>query len=160
MAQLATMAATILVGAVVMVVMIATMEHPAIMVEVIATTITTTITAMVVKALVHQEHLGEISLNVPPGSLNLPNDSIIYALPDGGTVTGSDAPAGMCTTVSQWVDTCTGEAMGDPSGPIANGSGIFALSECPTYYDTPPTPCDEFIVNSGGVTCATDFCDW
>ena len=26
---------------------------------------------------------GEISLNVPPGSLNLPNDSIIYALPDG-----------------------------------------------------------------------------
>lgn len=102
---------------------------------------------------------GEIGLNVPPGSLNLPNDSIIYTLPDGSTVTGTDAPAGMCTTVSQWVDTCTGEAMGDPEGPIANGSGQFALSECPTHYDTPPTPCDEFIVNSGGVTCTTDFVD-
>ena len=100
---------------------------------------------------------GEFSLNVPPGSLNLPNDSIIYTLPDGSTVTGSTAPAGMCTTVSQWVDTCTGEAMGDPSGPIPNGSGVFALSECPTHYDTPPTPCDEFTVNSGGVTCTTDF---
>ena len=100
---------------------------------------------------------GEMSLNVPPSSLNLLNDSIIYTLPDGSTVTGSDAPAGMCTTVSQWVDSCTGEAMGDPSGPIANSSGVFALSECPIYYDKPPTPCDEFTVNSSGVTCTTDF---
>jgi len=100
---------------------------------------------------------GEIGLNVPPGSLNLPNDSIIYTLPDGSTVTGSDAPAGMCTTVSQWVDTCTGQAMGDPEGPIANDSGVFALSECPTSWVTPPNPCDEFAVNSGGVTCTTDF---
>src|SRR5262245_30965783 len=28
---------------------------------------------------------GEINLNVPPGSLNLPNDSITYTLPDGST---------------------------------------------------------------------------
>src|SRR5690349_23565652 len=100
---------------------------------------------------------GEMFLNVPPGSLNLPNDSITYTLPDGTVVTGSSAPAGMCTTVSQWVDTCTGEAMGDPSGPIANDNGQFALTECPTSWVTPPTPCDEFTVNSGGVTCTTDF---
>jgi hypothetical protein len=100
---------------------------------------------------------GEIHLNVPPGSLDLSNDSIVYTLPDGTTVTGDQAPAGMCTTVSQWVDTCTGEAMGDTSGPLANSNGQFALTECPTSWVTPPNPCDEFAVNSGGVTCTTNF---
>jgi hypothetical protein len=100
---------------------------------------------------------GEMFLNVPPGSLDLPSDSIVYTLPDGSTVTGDQAPAGMCTTVSQWVDTCTGEAMGGSSGPIANNNGQFALTECPTSWVTPPTPCDEFVINSGGVTCTTDF---
>ena len=55
---------------------------------------------------------GEMFLNVPPASLDLPGDSIVYTLPDGSTVTGDQAPAGMCTTVSHWVDTCNGEAMG------------------------------------------------
>ncbi len=102
---------------------------------------------------------GEIHLNVPPSSLNMPTDSIIFTLPDGTTVNGTDAPAGMCTTVSQWVDTCTGEAMGGAEGPIANDSGVFALTECPTYVHTPPNPCDEFVVTSSGVTCTTDFVD-
>jgi hypothetical protein len=102
---------------------------------------------------------GEVHLNVPPGSLNLPNESISYTLPDGSTVTGDNAPAGMCTTVSQWVDTCTGEAMAGPSGPIANSAGVFALTQCPTSYNTPPNPCDKFAVNSSGVTCTTDFVD-
>jgi hypothetical protein len=83
---------------------------------------------------------GEINLSVPPGSLDMPMSSVVFTLPDGTTVTGDQAPAGMCTTVSQWVDTCTGEAMGGPEGPIANNSGQFALSECPTSWVTPLPP--------------------
>lgn len=102
---------------------------------------------------------GERHLSVPPASLNLPNGNIIYTMPNGSTVSGSQAPAGMCTAVSQWVDTCTGEALGGPEGPIANSSGQFTLSACPNYSPQPPNPCDKFIVSTNGVTCTTDFED-
>jgi hypothetical protein len=101
----------------------------------------------------------ERHLSVPPGSLNLPNGSIIYTMPNGSTVNGAQAPAGMCTTVSQWVDTCTGEASGGTQGPIANSNGLLTLSACPNYSAQSPNPCDKFIVSSSGVTCASDFVD-
>lgn len=100
---------------------------------------------------------GQVNLSVPVSELNIPTDSMIFTLPNGSAVPGSDVPSNMCTTVTQYIDTCTGGALADAEGPMTSDDGAFHVSECPTGYTIPPNPCEEFIVSGGGVSCKYDW---
>ena len=63
-----------------------------------------------------------------------------------------DPTAGMCEVLPSFVDNCTGEMV----EPNSDSTDLVACSENDTP-PTPPTPCDEFVITSSGVSCETDF---
>jgi hypothetical protein len=90
-----------------------------------------------------------VSSGGAPGGIVLPDGSVISA--------NGPVPGGMCTTATGVIDACTGEA----SGAIAleqDDKGNIAAYPCDTgSNNTPPNPCDKFILTSSGITCTTDF---
>ncbi len=101
----------------------------------------------------------ELNVYTPVGSLGIPVESVSFTLPDGTSLTGDQIPGNMCATTSAWIDSCTGESLGSSDGPIASNDGQFHVTECPTSYNIPDHPCDEFVVSGGGVTCVSDLTD-
>jgi hypothetical protein len=102
---------------------------------------------------------GDLNFYTTIGNLGSLVDSLVFTLPDGSVVPGNELPGDSCTVISQYVDSCTGSSLGPPTAPIANQDGQFHITECPTSWVTPPNPCDEFTVSTGGVTCVSDFVD-
>lgn len=63
----------------------------------------------------------------------------------------------MCAIRTGAMDSCTGEFLG-ATGFEQGDTGVI-VTGCPTGYDIPDHPCDEFIVSGGGVTCVSDLTD-
>src|SRR6266511_954684 len=103
---------------------------------------------------------GTLTVQAGSGGLVTSDGTVIplgsYQLPGGAWVPAGEVPPNMCFTSAATVDSCTGEVYG--SQLATNFIGGAIVSECPgDETHTPPTPCDEFVVTSGGVTCTTDF---
>jgi hypothetical protein len=103
------------------------------------------------------ENIVQGTVTIPIGSGGTPGGIV---LPDGSVIDGSGSvPAGLCTSGTGMVDSCTGEAVGAVGlNQDENGNINATACEIPGT-STPPNPCDEFVVTSSGVTCTTDFVD-
>ncbi|HSG44881.1 MAG TPA: hypothetical protein VLA72_17170, partial [Anaerolineales bacterium] len=93
---------------------------------------------------------------VVPGAGTIPLSSdATYSLPDGSVVSANGIPGNMCMMATTQIDSCTGEIVGDSFD--LGGFGSYSVSECPSSYEIPENPCDEFTVSGGGVTCTSDL---
>lgn len=63
----------------------------------------------------------------------------------------------MCAIRTGAMDSCTGEFLG-ATGFEQGDTGVI-VTGCPTAYDIPEHPCDEFVVSGSGVTCVSDLVD-
>ncbi|HKI53915.1 MAG TPA: hypothetical protein VJ987_07300, partial [Anaerolineales bacterium] len=81
-----------------------------------------------------------------------------YGLPDGSFVSSDSVPPSMCYTAAVTMDSCTGQILGSDLDYIS-GFAAASVNECPTAYDLPDHPCDDFVVSDGGVTCVSDLVD-
>lgn len=63
----------------------------------------------------------------------------------------------MCAIRTGAMDSCTGEFVG-ATGFEQGDTGVI-VTGCPTAYDIPEHPCDEFVVSGSGVTCVSDLVD-
>ena len=103
---------------------------------------------------------GTVVVQAGAGGLVTSDGAVIpvgaYQLPGGTWVPAGEVPPNMCFTSSAFVDSCTGEVFDSQlNTDFINGA---VIAECPgDETHTPPTPCDEFVVSTGGVTCTTDF---
>jgi len=68
-----------------------------------------------------------------------------------------DSSENMCAIRTGAMDSCTGEFVG-ATGFEQGDTGVI-VTGCPTAYDIPNHPCDEFVVSSGGVTCVSNLVD-
>lgn len=63
----------------------------------------------------------------------------------------------MCAIRTGAMDSCTGEFLG-ATGFEQGDTGVI-VTGCPTAYEIPDHPCDEFVVSGSGVTCVSDLVD-
>jgi len=81
-----------------------------------------------------------------------------YSLPDGSFISSDSVPPDMCYTSAVMMDSCTGQIFGSDLDYVS-GSTAAQVNDCPTSYEIPEHPCDEFIVSGSGVTCTSDLTD-